>query len=139
MPRSLRVLVPLATALVLSSCTESTGPAECSGGTEIKIGESRSGSLSAGDDVDSEYNAYLDKWAFRVSDEQEIVIAMNSMDFDTYLRLLDEDNEVVAFDDDSGDDFNSRIVEVLPAGCYVIEATSFDAGETGSYSISVGN
>lgn len=56
---------------------------------------------------------------------------------DAWLWLLDDDGNVVGADDDSAGGTDARIVMPLSRGCYVIEATSYSPGETGSYSLSV--
>jgi hypothetical protein len=58
---------------------------------------------------------------------------------DTFLKVLDSDNDLLQTDDDGGplDDTDSRLDITLNAGTYSIIATSYAANETGSYTISV--
>ena len=46
------------------------------------------------------------------------------MDGDSYLHLLGEDGNRIAHDDDSGMDLDSRIQHSLPAGIYLVEAST---------------
>jgi hypothetical protein len=68
---------------------------------------------------------------------------MNSGSFDTYLYLVNSSNQIIGEDDDGGGGTNSRIPATtgfvtLPAtGSYKIQATSFSAGLTGAYAISL--
>jgi hypothetical protein len=58
--------------------------------------------------------------------------------FDTYLFLAGSDGSVIAENDDevpNGASRNSLIKALLPAGSYLLGATSFDAGVTGDYSV----
>ncbi|MEB3359991.1 MAG: peroxidase family protein [Synechococcales bacterium] len=72
-----------------------------------------------------------------VSPGDVIQINLDSTVFDTYLQLVDVDtNAVIDFDDDDGPGFNAQLVFTVQANTnYVIRATSFDSGATGSYSI----
>ena len=57
---------------------------------------------------------------------------------DTYLRLYDGTGALVAFDDDGGDLFNSRLTfSPSRSGTYFIEAASFGDYETGGYTVAV--
>jgi len=79
---------------------------------------------------------------FTGQEGDSIRVAMNSDDFDAYLRLASGDNPSVdlATNDDGGGDLNSLIGPyVLPAtGEYVITATSTSGTSTGSYTLSLG-
>ncbi len=67
---------------------------------------------------------------------KKYVIDMNSMHFDTFIRLKSPAGNVVAANDDSGPALNARIMFTAPAtGMYRIVATSFSAGATGSYQL----
>lgn len=59
---------------------------------------------------------------------------------DPYLQVINATTgTLVTFDDDGGSGFNSRLTFTAAANTdYVIRATTFDAGDTGSYTISTG-
>ena len=67
------------------------------------------------------------------------VIDMTSAQFDTFLRLEDEQGKVLAENDDiSEDNLNSRIVFTAPAaGSYRIVATAFEQRGTGAYTLTI--
>ena len=68
---------------------------------------------------------------------QEVQIDLESS-LDTYLYLLDENCVQVDSDDDGGVGLNSQIVYTAPAtGVYTLITTTWNAGATGSYDLSV--
>jgi hypothetical protein len=115
--------------------------------TTISLGQTINASLTTSDCVFSGTTHYVDVYNFSGTAGQQIVVAMNSSVFDTYLYLLDASNQLIAQDDDGGGGTNSRIPATsggftLPAtGSFTIYATSFSAdattGSTGAYSISL--
>lgn len=65
-------------------------------------------------------------------------IDLTSRDFDTFLRLENEDAKNLAMDDDGGGGLNSRIVYLVPkdqGGTYRVVVTSYKAGDTGNYEL----
>lgn len=83
--------------------------------------------------------SYVDYYEFSLSSAQSVTITLNSTQFDAMLLLFNRaSGDLVDFDDDSGEGgigTNSRIQISLPAGTYVIGATSFEEGETGTYQL----
>jgi len=68
---------------------------------------------------------------------QQVQINLGSS-LDTYLYLLDENCTQVDSDDDSGPGLDSMMVYTAPAtGVYTILATTWSAGGTGAYDLSV--
>ena len=65
---------------------------------------------------------------------------MESDDADTYLYLRQGETRSGPFlheDDDSPDRTRSQIQETLAAGSYTIEATTYEAGQTGDFTLTV--
>jgi hypothetical protein len=116
--------------------------------TTLSIGQTVNATLTTGC-VFTGTSRYVDLYDFSGTAGQQVVIAMNSTSFDTFLFLNGPDNRTIAQDDDSGGGTNSRIpttggVFTLPlSGTYRIFATSYSAdgqtGSTGSYSLSLLN
>lgn len=80
----------------------------------------------------------VDAYAFRVSDSTALRLDLEAGGFDAVLALLNEDMELIAFNDDRipGDpapDEDATIEITLGAGTYVAVATSFFEGDRGSY------
>lgn len=113
--------------------------------TPVSIGQTLNGSLTSSDCIFAGSNRYVDVYNFAGSAGQRVAVSMNSASFDTYLYLVNSNNQVLSEDDDGGGGTNSRVPSVsgfftLPAsGTYSIWASSFSAGSLGSYSLSVGN
>lgn len=68
---------------------------------------------------------------------ETVTLTLESDDFDAYLVLLDADTgEQLATDDDGAGGTNALLTLTLPeSGEYQVRATSFDAGETGAYTL----
>ncbi|HMY75889.1 MAG TPA: NF038122 family metalloprotease, partial [Blastocatellia bacterium] len=113
----------------------------CSTAQAITPGQTINGAL-AGSDCKLDDGSYVDFYTFTGTAGQRIAIGLESNAFDAYLFLLFGQN-IVEENDDGGGGTNSRIPAntgflTLPSsGTYVIAATSYDAGETGNYSLSL--
>lgn len=82
--------------------------------------------------------SYVKRYAFSVAATTPVRIDLSSTQFDPYLFLQRAGSATkIAEDDDSGTGLNAQILEVLPAGEYVITATSATAGETGVFTLAV--
>jgi hypothetical protein len=84
----------------------------------------------------------VDAWAFRLEDSAAVRIEMEAGGFDAVLALLDEDMQVIAFNDDRvpGDpapDENAALELTLPDGTFVAVATSFFDYERGTYLLTI--
>ena len=104
----------------------------------IAIGQTVNGSLTAGSGrLVGCGGCYADLYEFSAGSAQTVLLTMSSTEFDTYVRVLGANGVTVAFDDDSAGGTDSRITYSFPAGRYRIEATSYSAGESGSYRLSL--
>lgn len=102
------------------------------------VGLNERGALTAGDATLSDGEHY-DVFTFRGRRGERIAATLSSPDFDAYLILGGPGEEQE--DNDDGPDMgtDSRIDTVLQAdGEYTLTVTSFRAGETGSYQLTVG-
>jgi murein DD-endopeptidase MepM/ murein hydrolase activator NlpD len=109
-----------------------------SSSSTLTPGLSLSGDLSSTDCYSSvRTSSYYDRFPFIATAGVAYTINMTSSSFDTYLVLKSSSGSVIATNDDA-DGSNSRIV-FTPAtsGTYIIEATSFTSGATGSYTVSL--
>ncbi|HLO49827.1 MAG TPA: trypsin-like peptidase domain-containing protein [Kamptonema sp.] len=81
-------------------------------------------------------NSFFDLYSFEGKAGQEVTIDMKSQDIDPYLILLGPAQRELAQDDDGGGNKDARIVVTLPAdGTYTILANSYEARESGSYTL----
>ena len=83
---------------------------------------------------------YARYFSFTVAQASEVTITLES-EVDTYLYLRtgqDRSGEPLHENDDlASGNTNSRIQETLEAGAYTIEATTYNAGSTGSFTLTV--
>ena len=137
-PAALLVVI----AFTLTACDDSTGPEDgeflgC-GVTAVSVGETLSESLSSSDCRLEGAGEFVDYYGFSVGSDRSITIDMVSNQVDTYVILFDrESGDVVAQDDDGGAGFNARLRTTVAEGSYVVGATSFAAGDTGPYELSI--
>lgn len=83
-------------------------------------------------------NSYYDLYAFEGKAGQKISIDMSSNQIDSYLILLNSNDQELAQDDDSGGEKNARIIITLPEdGTYKLLANSYEAGESGEYQLKI--
>ncbi|MDY7012082.1 MAG: tetratricopeptide repeat protein [Cyanobacteriota bacterium] len=95
------------------------------------------GRLDSNSPVLSDDNSYYNTHTFEGKTGEQLVIELTSSEFDSYLILFDPESNQIADDDDGGEGNNSRIIVTLPAtGTYTIFANSYEAGETGNYTLS---
>ena len=81
-------------------------------------------------------------YSFTLAQESEVTITLElaSGDADTYLYLREGDARSGDFlyeNDDDGGTTRSEIVATLGAGSYTIEATTYEAGQTGTFTLTV--
>ena len=86
--------------------------------------------------------SYAQYYSFTLAQSSEVTITLErtSGDADTFLNLLSgagTDGSVLHFNDDDGGTTRSRIQETLEAGTYTVEATTYAAGQTGSFTLTV--
>lgn len=75
-------------------------------------------------------------WEFQGTAGALYQVRMESGDFDTNLIITDPDAELAGFDDDGGQDTNSRVTFKAPSsGSYLVFARSLNPGQDGAYDI----
>ena len=106
---------------------------------------SADGALSGNWDSDcpseSRAGSYASYYTFTIAESAEITITLESSSVDTYLYLREgagRDGSVLHENDDivSGNT-NSEIQEALSTGTYTVEATTYDSGATGQFTLTV--
>ena len=102
----------------------------------IGVDGSESGSLSTSDPDDEGY--YFDVYALGVESDTDVEVTLNPSGFDAVLLVFSTDGELIGVSDDEEDpDATESVSGEFEEGCYVIGVTSFEAEETGSYTLSV--
>ncbi len=96
------------------------------------------GSLTSRDSVFEDGSLY-DQYTFSGSSGQQVIITLESQDFDPYLILLDPSRRRINENDDvSRSNRNSRLSVTLPStGTYTAVANSYESGKNGRYTIKV--
>jgi hypothetical protein len=122
---------PSTPAEAQTGCTSSTTP--------IAVGQTLPGELSATDCFSpSRPASYSDRFTFTAAAGTQYLIDMRSPTLDSFLYLRDAAGTVLASNDDVAGSVDARIVYTAPSsGALVVEATSYFAGRTGAYEVSV--
>lgn len=102
----------------------------------MNLGTAVNGSLTTNDC--QEQGFFTDYYEIRLNNGRDIRIDLASNDFDAFLELWDrETGNFITEANFGGIGDNARIEGFLPAGTYVIAASSNFQGETGDYSLAV--
>ena len=87
-------------------------------------------------------DSYARYYSFTLDEESTVIITLkSSIDPYLYLRAGEAKSGTAAYENDDvvpGTDTNSEIEATLGAGTYTIEATTYGAGEMGSFTLGVG-
>lgn len=120
-----------ATAMVNGEAQKGTAP--------ISSGQPVQGSLATSDGKLDD-GSFFDAWVFNMPSDGDVLVALASDDFDTYVSLVSGEpgslGEVIDENDDL-DGTDSGLAVGVPAGRYTAIATSYAPGATGSYTIMV--
>lgn len=102
--------------------------------------EEHEGTLAAGDDQRDD-GAYIDRYEIDGVAGEEVTIDLHSRAFDTFLVLRQVGDGGATWENDdiaAGNTNHSQVAVTLPVdGRYVIEAGSYDRGETGAYELTL--
>jgi len=127
---------PLAQGKAKLLASPLTGKATCVT-QNLACGQTVTGTLTPSDCALSD-GTFVDFYEFQGTSSQAVVIDLKSTQFNTYLGLLDPDNEVAAADNDGGSGTNSHIEHTLDqAGAWTIAANNFAPGDEGGYNLSL--
>ena len=133
----LRHLYPLLVlALLLAACAPAT--TDASAPSPDRAATFADGRLSPGDNqLDS--GEYYEALSYAGQAGQFVTISLHSDDFDPYLMVLDPNGAKVAEIDDSVGYGRDIVVSLnlLLTGPYTLVVTSYEPGETGSFTIDV--
>jgi hypothetical protein len=103
----------------------------------IALGQSVSGELAEGDGK-LETEEFRDIYVFDGTAGESITVELTSEAFDTYVGLVLPSGEAIENDDFEGSASRSRVdLTLRESGRYRIVATSYAAGETGAYRLSL--
>ena len=110
--------------------------------TETITGDgTSSGTWAAGCDSEARSGSHARYYQFTLSQQSSVTITLESSEADTYLIVrsgeVKSGTALHENDDYQGSTAKSQVEETLAAGTYTIEATTYDAGETGSFTLTV--
>ena len=109
--------------------------------SNMSIGQTVSGTWGATCTSSHRGSAYYATYySFTLTAARTVTISLSSTAQDAYLYLLSGNSTgggIITFDDDSGGGSNARISLNLPAGVYTLESTTYDAGATGAFTLTV--
>jgi len=112
---------------------------EPTGSPEARVlepGRPATGTLTASDPT-LEDGSHYQLWTLQGRGGDAVTVTLESDDFDTYVGFRDGE-DVLASNDDSNGTTNSQVEVTLPSGgAYTVVVTSFAAGQTGAYRLSV--
>ena len=127
--------VAVGTAVGLAGCGLDSTSAVDPG--EISYGESIEGRLTNESPDEPKYNDPAEPYAFEAEADDVARVSMSSSVFDTYLLLGNEEDKMIAANDDS-EGTNSELIRGLPqAGTYTIWASSFAGLGAGDFTLSL--
>ncbi len=115
-------------------------PSGGSCGETITTDGTASGQWASGCDSQERDGRHARYYTFTLAQQSQVAIALESADADTYLYLRQGEARsggALHQNDDHQDSTDSRIEAALPAGTYTIEATTYDAGTTGNFTLTV--
>ncbi len=114
------------------------GDMMASSGNVITIGQTINGELSSSDPTLTD-DSHYDEYTFEGNAGDRIVITMRSGAFDTFLKVQDAaGNDVGSNDDAFEGSTDSQVVATLSArGRFTIVANSLEAGQTGTYTLTL--
>ena len=95
------------------------------------------GVLKDNDEILSD-GSYFQLHTFSGEAGETIAIEVSSSEFDSYLIVLDPEENKIAEDDDGGEGNQAKVtISLTISGTYTVIVTSYEAEETGSYQLRV--
>lgn len=138
--RYLRAAAALVALGALAACGDdnptSSNPCALSRAAAIQVGQSLTGNL-ASSDCHLPDGSYGDLYKLTVATGQTVSISLASGAFSPYVVLEDANGAEVASTGPGSGSGQAVLNETLAAGTYYIVANSVNAGETGSYTLSL--
>lgn len=131
----------IAGIIALTVCIASSSPtasAQFSKPTEIVSGKQINGFLTDKDIPIGQKEFARDYMLYAQKDER-LEITVNSERFDTVLRLLDSEGEVVAVNDDADSTTTNSLIffKVRQSGNYIVRVSAFGSFGGGKFTLSV--
>ena len=127
--------------VTVSGTTTTPGPSDDPCLDTLSVDGAVSGEWSSSCESTTLAGSYARYYSFTLTEESAVTITLeSSTDPYLYLRAGAAKSGTAAYENDdivAGTDTNSRIQATLGAGTYTIEATTYSAGETGNFTLTV--
>ncbi len=108
------------------------------GVSELTVGETITSVLTSASETHPTRGTHVEYFDLEIDDRVAVGIDMRSTSLDAYLVLESADGHVIEENDDAAPGTtDARIETSLDPGSYRVGATTFQAGETGDYEVSV--
>ena len=125
----------------LGGGTTMPGPSDDTCLDTVSVDGAVSGEWSSSCESTDQVGSYARYYSFMLSEGSDVTISLeSSTDTYLYLRAGEAKSGTAAHENDDvapGTDTNSEIEATLGAGTYTIEATTYSAGDTGSFTLTV--
>lgn len=119
--------------------SDSSGPPvvePCTDITPHTLGTNVNGTLASTDCRSPlKPDSYTDFYRVTLPQAGTYLLSESSLTIDTFMLLLNTDGTLIGANDDVGASTDSRVKAILPAGDYLIGASSFDPNTRGSYAM----
>lgn len=119
--------------------SDSSGPPVvelCTDITPHTLGTNVNGTLTSTDcRSPRKPDSYTDFYRVTLPQAGTYLLSESSLTIDTFMLLLNTDGTLIGANDDVAASTDSRVKAILPAGDYLIGASSFDPNITGSYAM----
>lgn len=122
-------------AVTISGVPAGLGTCNIANTAVLTIGIPAAGALANSDCVGNVLGEFGDIFRIVRTTTATVTVTATATAFDTFLRLLDGNGDLITEDDDGAGGTNSRISRSLAAGTFFLIVTSFSPGETGSYTL----
>jgi hypothetical protein len=119
----------------LAAQLHQTPPCSAAAGS-IGTGQTVAGQLDGGDCLFLP-DYFADSWHLSLTAPTTLQIDLTSTEFDPVLLLTTSAGQWLALNDDAAGSLNSQLIITLPAGDYVLVASTFFPRTTGSYQLAV--
>lgn len=108
---------------------------------QLELNVAANGSLTEDDGQNFKDGSRLDVLTFRGEAGQNVLLTVNSDDFDTYLTVYGPDGSLLGVNDDDWDNYSSSYyqsaleLELLDSGRYTVIVSGYSEWDMGSYSV----
>ena len=113
-------------------------PSDACEATKLALNKTQEGHYTATCKAKHRYQRFAKYYTFTIDKLQKVTMTLDASDpTDAYLFLMHENGNMIIEDDDSAGRHDAQIVRFLPAGTYLLEATTYNKQKEGDFTILV--